>query len=400
MLAVGCAKINLVTISSSSYQADGFTFSDIFVRRGASISNTPNVLARASSKIDFGNTKDWQVFHFDREKPWNRVYPKGDVNSEYEELWQARLRDSKWGEFQSLFHSALVYLITDDVYLKQLGESFKTVRQNWLDIFRLPVIFFHAENVQRSMIETELRGTLTGLDTRFALIHREVPDFWSEIKEDPCLCCCNNILKALPNGTRGAKYNMDYCFMNRFRTLRFYTHQAMSDFRYFVQLDTDMFIEKPMPYDPLVNMSKQQGVFGYAELTVRPDSTTDCNVGLYESISRWFAKNKIDPVFHPVRGASYAGNLNIGDLNFFRSRQYAAFSEWINDQEHGIWTHRWGDQAFLPNILGAYFESSYHLHFSDLFGHKIAVHKSLSIGREINPSVAQIWNNASLNFNL
>jgi len=374
------------------FQADGSTVSENFFRRDASFSNTSNVLVRASLKNENGNTEDWQIFHFDREKPWDRDYPRRDVNVEYVELWQVRLRDSKWSEFQSLFHTALVYLITDGLYLKQLGKTFKTVRQNWLDIFRLPVIFFHTENVQRDMIETELQGALTGLDTRFALINREVPHFLPEMKEAVCICCCNNNLKRLPNGTRGGKYNLDYCFMTRFRTLRFYTHQAMSDFRYFVQLDTDISIEKPMPYDPLVNMTKQQAIFGYAELTVRPDSTTDCNIGLYESISSWFAENKIDPVFLPERGASYAGNFNIGDLDFFRSKQYAAFSEWINNKKYGIWTHRWVDQAFLPNILGAYFDSSYHLHFSDLFDHKIAVHKSMSLGKKLNPSTAHIWN--------
>jgi len=172
--------------------------------------------------------------------------------------------------------------------------------------------------------------------------------------------------------------------MNRFRTLSFYNHPAMSNFRYFAQLDTDIFIEKPMPYDPLVNMSKHQGVFGFAKLVVLGNSTRDCNLGLYESIADWFERNHIVPVYAPERGTSYAGNFNLGDLDFLRSGEYMSFSKWINNDAWGIWTHRWGDQAFLPNIIGAYHKVERHLHFRDLFEDKVVVHKSASLGKLSN----------------
>ena len=364
------------------YRADDQSYlCHYFYERWHKLPHTLNVLAKASSNIEYGSSDEWVALHFNGKKPWDPNYPRTDKHFKYVELWRTNLVESGWSQLQKK-QSAIVYLITDKRYLTQLGKSFNTVRKNWLDLFSHPLIFFLTDNISEEMVRAELQEDLEDLDVNFAHTEREFPAFLSLLNDKQCKCCCNNVTeRKLSNGTIGGRYHLDYCLMSRFRTFSFYDHPAMSKFRYFAQLDTDIFIEKPMPYDPLVNMSTQQGVFGFAELVVLRDSTRDCNLGLYESIAGWFEKNHIVPAYVPERGTSYAGNFNLGDLDFFRSVEYKSFSNWINNDAWGVWTHRWVDQAFLPNIIGAYHEVERHLHFRDLFEEKVVVHKSASLGR-------------------
>lgn len=284
-------------------------------------------------------------------------------------------------ELQQSKNATFVYLITQEAYLKQLVVSIRLLLRNWLFYYPLPITIFYSGGV--SLVDLERAVSDVRKHVRVSLVAFKLsePSFLSNIPVQHCVCCCNNLTARTPSGVLGAHYNPLYCGMNRFRTLDMYRHKALQRYRYFIQLDTDMYIEKRMPYDPLVNMTEFQAVFGFAEKVVLPNTKRDCNSGLYEAIENYILTRGIEAVFIPPRGTSYAGNFNIGDLDFLRSDDYYKFARWINDDVDGIWTRRWGDQAFLPNVLGMYVDEPKHLHFSDLHDDKIAVHKSESLGK-------------------
>ena len=130
-----------------------------------------------------------------------------------------------------------------------------------------------------------------------------------------------------------SRYHVNYCAMNRFRTLEMYRHPALANFDYFVQMDTDLYVKKPMPYNPVQRMAESKAVFGYHEKVVHPSVQQDCNLGLYDAISGWINRSELAPKYVPALGTNYAGNFNIGDLGFFRSEQYYAFARWIHNEE-------------------------------------------------------------------
>ena len=282
-------------------------------------------------------------------------------------------------------NATFVYLVTRHAYAQQLPESLHFLHENWLRRYPLPVTVFYTveADVQLETLNNATRSLRKRVEVNLVAFNDSVPSFLSDISDTHCICCCNNLTAPSRTGIRGGHYSLSYCAMNRFRTLTMYRHSALASFKYFIQLDTDLYIRKPMPYDPLVNMTRFRGVFGFAEKSVLEDETQDCNAGLYEAIEGYIAHHQLHPKFKPARGTSYAGNFNIGDLDFLRSREYYAFALWINNDVRGIWTHRWGDQAFIPNVVGIYFDETRHLHFEDLYNEGIVVHKSESLGRKL-----------------
>ena len=58
-----------------------------------------------------------------------------------------------------------------------------------------------------------------------------------------------------------------------------------------------------------------------------------------------------------------------------------SFLQWINEVQTGIWTHRWVDQAFLPNAIGLSKPVTAVERFADLLDGEVLVHQSRSLGR-------------------
>ena len=281
--------------------------------------------------------------------------------------------------------TVITYLITREEYLIQFNVSLPLLKRNWL--LRYPVsalIVFHTSDIRAENIRSI--ADHWNADIRTVSISPTLPDYVHQLqKTDACVCCCNNHRgpgRKGPGGMVVGQYHKNYCQMNRFRTFEMYRHPSLADFDYFIQMDTDLYVKKPMPYNPVVRMADLGGVMGYHKKEVRPNTKSDCNLGMYEAIENWINRSSLYPRYRPARGTSYTGNFIIGDLRFFRSEEYYTFARWINNEEKGIWTHRWPDQAFLPIIAGVYFAEAQHVQFSDLLTEEVLVHTSQSIGRK------------------
>ena len=310
--------------------------------------------------------------------------------------------------FQRGSRVTIVYLITGVEYVAQLADSFPLLEQNWLArIHPMPsvTVFYTSDGLRQRM---EAIGTLQAR-AAMVLINESQPTYARDLlAQGRCLCCCNNLKRRQRKqpAMRAGHFAHDYCFMNHFRTLLMYRHPALAAYDYFVQMDTDTYIRKPMTYDPVAHMRHLGGVWGYIKHEVRPTPADDCNDGLYEAIDAYYygrlhhahflpsspllpvdhGRNATlpvgPPVYRPPRGTTYQGAFNIGDLRFLRSDvAINAFLRWINEQQTGIWTHRWGDQAFLPNAIGLSMPSTAVVRFADLIDNGVIVHESKSLGR-------------------
>ena len=322
------------------------------------------------------------------------------------ERWMVGLYDN------SSSRVTIVYLITGVEYIAQLAESFPLLEQNWLARLhpRPSVTVFYTANALLKPLKK-----LRTLKKCAAMVHikENQPAYTRDLlAQGHCLCCCNNRTTRQGRLVRGGpamrvgNYAHDYCFMTRFRTLLMYHHPALAEYDYFVQIDTDMYVRKPMPYDPVAHMRRTGAVWGYIKYEVRPTPFRDCNEGLYEAIDAYYGRlhssnvspNRpllpVDragliatspanpPVYRPPRGSTYQGAFNIGDLRFLRSDMAVnSFLQWINEVQTGIWTHRWVDQAFLPNAIGLSKPVTAVERFADLLDGEVLVHQSRSLGR-------------------
>lgn len=284
-------------------------------------------------------------------------------------------------------NSAIVILVTNEAYLQQLNESLPLLQKNWLK--RIPVrklvVFYTNEICLSSLV------AITSVCEDTLVVHEQLevnhPHFLAHLPEAHCKCCCNNRTeRKRDDGSIGGEYNIGYCFMNRFRTLIMYRLPVLRDVDYFVQVDTDLKVEKPMPYNPVTKLTTKRAVFGFKQLIVRDQ---DCAAGMDDAIGGFLKLNVLSPVFKPKAGSQYGGNFNIGDLRFFRSEQYYTFARYINNDVTGVYTSRWGDQAFLPHILGLYFTREELILFNDLHESGVLVHRSRSLGRRLRKNDMQ-----------
>ena len=281
-------------------------------------------------------------------------------------------------------NATIVYLLTHDVYLEQFKVSFPLLEQNWLHRFPVgQVTIFFTDNVCFEMLKRA--ANTESVPVELVPVARRHPEYLSRFPSSQCKCCCNNgTARTLPGGSifPGKEYDLDYCWMNRFRTLDMYQHDALRDFNYFVQLDTDLYVEKPLPYDPIKIMAMKGAVFGFKYSNIR-GAVNDCNEGLHKAVDEYFTRSNVKRVYIPPLGAQYQGNFNIGDLNFLRSENYLKFARFINDELTGVYTSRWGDQLYLPLVIGAFFREEKLNIFSDLHDEGYLVHKSKSLGQNL-----------------
>ena len=107
---------------------------------------------------------------------------------------------------------------------------------------------------------------------RTVLITPTKPPFLSDIPAGHCMYCCNNLTNPRGSMVYG-RYNPEHCHMNRWRTLEMHRHPALASFDYVIQLDTDLYVEKPKPYNPIARMAAAGAVVGFQESRALSDAT-------------------------------------------------------------------------------------------------------------------------------
>ena len=170
-------------------------------------------------------------------------------------------------------------------------------------------------------------------------------------------------------------YNITYCHMNMFRIRDLWRLPALADYDWVINLDTDLYVNKTLPYDPIVKLQEMHAVVGALSRGSKGPER-QCETGEQEAIEHIWKIMRVKPVEQQPAGAEYSGNFFIAYLPFFRSDVYHRQAELLLEKTTGIWSHRWSDQAFYTQALSVcYPKRAVHI-FNDLRASGTAVHRS------------------------
>jgi len=152
--------------------------------------------------------------------------------------------------------------------------------------------------------------------------------------------------------TKYIRGNLDYMHMNQFFTWRMYQHPRLADFDYYMRVDTDAFLHEKVCEDPFVYMRERDIQFMYPKR--KRIATESCSEGLWEATEEYRKQKGIIPVNNASNSkfgwnadlslTIFHGFIGLGNLNFFRSKQYMEYAQFLNEDGR-IYVNRWSDQT-------------------------------------------------------
>lgn len=165
-----------------------------------------------------------------------------------------------------------------------------------------------------------------------------------------------------------------YHYMCRFYSGFFHLHPLLSEFDYYWRMEPDVHYYCDLDYDPFVFMEERGIQYGFVITVLELNSTIPT---LWNTTRAFMAQN---PAILPREnlldfvtadaGSDYNlchfwSNFEIGNLNFLRSKQYAAYFKHL-DQANGFFMERWGDAPVHSLAAAMFLNKSQVHHFSDI----------------------------------
>ena len=167
--------------------------------------------------------------------------------------------------------------------------------------------------------------------------------------------------------------------MNAFRLYGFIEHEVLDRFDYVMQLDTDLYFEKLMPFDLFERARDQNGAYVYHECTL--ESAADCVEGLPEALGRFIRKYRITPKhlrdINPR--TAYAGNFGIFKMSDWRDPLLRRLSKNLVVHEQGVHRNHWPDQIVIAQLLGIFVEKERVISWSNLLFDKVITHSPMNL---------------------
>lgn len=234
-------------------------------------------------------------------------------------------------------NAAIVYLTTgDSKYLSWLAGSIVALEKNFNQHRGYPYVIF-CSNVSQSA-----KHHIAALvrNVTFVDVVLDLPLPRSETIPPTQTC-------------KGWSWPHTYLHMCRFFIYYLFLEPILKNYDFIWRLDSDLFLEKPAPLDPIQFVALHKLTFAfYAQKTRDP---VGCTYGLLDTAYMYAELHKLQPV-HLARllpGTTYSGAFAVMDVRFFTSEKFIAFAKFVHDTG-GIWKHRWGEQAFYPVALGLF----------------------------------------------
>ena len=203
-----------------------------------------------------------------------------------------------------------------------------------------------------------------------------------------------------------------YHHMCRFQSGFFYDVDALKDYRWYWRIEPDVEFTCDIPYDPFRQMATHNKTYGYTVALWEVGSTAP---SLFRTVSKYYSKHRRemlayqDPASHaheshplswtamhdaswapwPVRNllmpwffrrglfhsrnsggdvwnfCHFWSNFEVADLEFFRSKQYRDFFEYL-DRSGGFYYERWGDAPVHSLAASLMLRPEQLHHFSDV----------------------------------
>lgn len=258
------------------------------------------------------------------------------------------------------------------IRLQQLNQSFRLLVQHMLSRFtnKYWVTVFHTPEM-RSALDLKTFRDLWPL-TQFAEIETPALPAWANSTQErdrlrkagKWLYCAGKI------------WEDDYQKMNVVRISTLWYHSVFSKFDYFMNLDTDMYLDKPFPFDPFVEMQSKKLVYAYHECGFEAGKGCLENLGktIWEYASN---RNLTDRLYGLDIHTLYAGNFGVGKSDFFRSINYQTFAQHLIANRM-FWTRSWRDQSIWVYAL-AMFAPGLVEQWGGLWD-SVLLHRSVSLG--------------------
>ncbi|KAI0136445.1 glycolipid 2-alpha-mannosyltransferase [Xylariales sp. AK1849] len=254
--------------------------------------------------------------------------------------------------------------------------------------FNYPIVFMNDEPWDSRFVE-ELTKTSRGLAT-FEVIPKETWTFPNWMDEN----AAKQSIKE--QGDRGIPHgdSQGYHHMCRFYSGKFYELEALKKYKWYWRLEPDVDFTCAITYDPFVQMAKHNKVYGFTIALWEIGKTCP---SLFREIADWKELHNIptNNLWRAMVSASwmpypfrhflsflgsrdrygdqwslchYWSNFEIADMDFFRSRAYQDFFEYL-DKKGGFYFERWGDAA-VHSLAVAMFVDPHRVHHFEDFGYR------------------------------
>ncbi|CAH1794801.1 unnamed protein product, partial [Owenia fusiformis] len=189
--------------------------------------------------------------------------------------------------------------------------------------YNYPIIIFHERNF-RETIKSKIQSK-TNSPIIFQQIEFVIPNFIIRSKLEAKVC--------------GA--GIGYRHMCRFHAKLLAEHQLMQNFDYYLRLDDDSLILKPISYDIFRHLRDNKYTYGYLLTTME---SPICAGGLWEGTQRFIQKKNITPQFYPTwpKYKIFYNNFEVSSTSIWRTDAYASYIDYI-DRMGAIFYARWGD---------------------------------------------------------
>ncbi|KAI2635339.1 glycolipid 2-alpha-mannosyltransferase [Xylaria nigripes] len=281
--------------------------------------------------------------------------------------------------------NAVFVMLARNKEREKAKKSIQSIEKHFNQWFNYPVMFLNDEPWDERFV-TELNET-TGGKGIFEVIPKEKWTFPEWIDSDSAKQSIKD------QGHIGAPYAglEGYHHMCRFYSGNFYQLDVLKDYKWYWRLEPDVEYTCAITYDPFVQMAKHRKVYGYTialwevgkscPSLFRTTADWKQSYGIPTS-GLWTAMIEASWMPFPFRRllswlphrdaygdawslCHYWSNFEIADLDFFRSRAYQEYFDYL-DKKGGFYNERWGDAAVHSLAVAMLADPQQVHHFEDI----------------------------------
>jgi alpha 1,2-mannosyltransferase len=267
---------------------------------------------------------------------------------------------------------ACIVILVRNSELEGLKKTLAIFERQFNAKYQYPYIFLNneafSEEFRRGIIEPLTNKT----NVKFGLIPKEhwsYPDFISTKKAAETRIRMKDIIYGSSES---------YRFMCHYQSGFFFRHPLLMEYDYYWRVEPDTKLLCEVPYDPFVMMQEKKLKYGFTVAIGEYPKTVE---GLWDATMRFVhLRRRSDPSFNPSLLNFFAtedqsdynmrhfwSNFEIGDLNFFRSKDYIDYFEYL-DITGGFFYSRWGDAPVHSLGVGLFLKKE-EVHFFDDIGY-------------------------------
>lgn len=247
--------------------------------------------------------------------------------------------------------NAVIVMLCRNSDLRHVKKSLRKFENRFNEKHGYPYVFLNEEPFDEFFKDTIT--TFTKNPVSFGLIDKEkewsIPSFLDE----------KTVIEAGKKmASEGVKFGdmLSYHHMCRYNSGFFFNHPLLKDYDWYWRVEPDVHFTTDIPNDPFVFLRDNKKEYGFTIMT----SETMNSIPSLWKITKQFIKehphlipkdNSLSmleiPVYQNQNGQDYNGchfwsNFEIGNLNFFRSKAYMAYFDYL-DKTGNFFLERWGD---------------------------------------------------------